>query len=75
MADENDLRFTMDLKDEFTAVFNKIRDTVNTESPKLKSSLGGLSKVLAGVGVAAGIGTAVYGAWNMFKNKIAEIYK
>ena len=75
MPDDNDLRFTMELKDEFTAVFNKVKDTVMETVPKLKSSIGGLSKGLAIVGGAAAVGTAVYAGWNMFKSKIADVTK
>lgn len=75
MADQDDLRFTMELKDEFTEVFNKIKDTVSETVPKLKADLGGLSKTLAVIGGAAAIGGVVYGAWTMFKNKIADVTK
>lgn len=75
MADDDDLRFTMELKDEFTEVFNKIKDTVAESVPKIKASIGGLGKALAVVGGGLAIGGAVYGAWTMFKNKIADVTK
>lgn len=75
MPDENDLRFTMELKDEFTEVFHKITDTVTDTIPKLKAGMGGLSASLAVIGGAATIGTAVYAAWTGFKNKIADVTK
>lgn len=71
----DDLRFTMELKDEFSAVFNKVANSVNETVPKLRSNLGGLSKSLAVVGAGMAIGTAVYGAWTLFKNKIADVTK
>lgn len=75
MADDDDLRFTMELKDEFTEVFNKIKDTVAESVPKIKASIGGLGKALAVVGGGLAIGGAVYGAWTIFKNKIADVTK
>jgi len=75
MADENDLRFTMELKDLFTEVFDKVKDNVESGAATIKANLGGLSKALAVVGVGAAIGTAVFAAWEGFKDKIADVTK
>lgn len=75
MPDDNDLRFTMELKDEFSAVFNKIKDTVIETVPRIKKGMGDLSSSLAVVGGAATIGVTVFGAWSMLKNRIADVTK
>lgn len=107
MADDEALRFVLELKDEFSEIWEKIKDSFEKgkkqleknakdiekqakkakkalketneeggkEVEKLTQKMGGLSKVVAGVGVAVGVGSALYAGWTMFKNKIADVTK
>ena len=75
MADNEDLRFTMELKDAFSEVFDKVKENVAKGSEAIKADLGGLSKSIAIIGGAAAIGGVVYAAWRTFKDKIADVTK
>lgn len=89
MPDNENLRFVLELKDEFSKVFEDAFKNVLSKSPKIidglnnidesggkvSKTIGGLSKTMKVLSAGLLIGGTVYASWQAFKNKIVESQK